>query len=136
VSGTSLREVQRAADMQKIALAELEYKGANNIADATDEATVICLLPPDYDEWMRRLQSREVMSEQEFHNRLQTAKHVLENALQRPTFTFVVNNDVTRAADAIDSLVKNRTRGEEEAETGRDVATQLLKKVEDHLARL
>lgn len=133
VSGMSIREVERIIATNKIPINECEFGGANAVAQAKPDAVIIGLLPPSYDEWMHRLTSREAISPQELHNRLVTAKKVLENMLSQPYFRFAINDSVDRCAQVIDRTVHGDEDGEEAAKA-RVVAGQMLEEVNRHLA--
>lgn len=132
VSGTSLREFERALELDKTAIAEVEFGGANNIAELVPNAFIIGLLPPNYDEWMRRLRGREEMSEQEFFNRMRTAQKVLQNMLDKPFFHIVINDTAAQCAADIQSIVVG-TYSEEREARGRRVAQELLREVDQIL---
>lgn len=133
VSGTSIREVERIISLKKIPISDYEFGGTNAIASAKENATIIGLLPPNYDEWMRRLNSREVMDKEEFMNRLVTAKKVLENMLSKPYFRFVINDTVEHCAAMIDHAVRHPDE-QQESEKARSIAEELLGKVKEALA--
>lgn len=128
VSGTSVREIERIAGKNKIPINEMEFGGINAIAAAKPDATIIGLLPPSYDEWMRRLSGREAMSDGELHNRLVTAKKVLENMLQHSYFQFVINTTVEEGAQAINYIVKNGSHPD--SEKARQLAKTILDQVD------
>ena len=132
VSGTSIREIERIIDHGKIPINEMEFGGINAIAAAKPDATIIGLLPPSYEEWMRRLSSREQMSQDELHNRLVTAKKVFENMLQQSYFQFVVNTTVEEGAAAIAYIVEHGSHPR--SDDARRLAGELLHKVDTVLA--
>jgi guanylate kinase len=86
VSGTSIREIERASEAGKVAIRDFEYLGIQNVATAKPDAHIIGILPPSYDTWLRRLFGREDIHPDEFANRLQTAEKVLEAMLRLPYF--------------------------------------------------
>lgn len=133
VSGTSIREVERIVATGKIPIHDYEFGGCNAVADAKTDAAIIGLLPPNYDEWIRRLTGREVMSPEEFHNRLVTAEKVLENMLSKPYFKFVINDTVEKCAAAIDHIVKYPDQLQE-SDHARLIASELLERVKEMLA--
>lgn len=133
VSGTSIREVERIIATGKMPIHDYEFGGTNAVAKAKPDATIIGVLPPNYDEWMRRLQGRETMDPQELHNRLVTAEKVLENMLSRPYFAFVVNNTVEQCAAAIDRIVSQGDTAAD-SEAARAIATDLLARVKAAIA--
>lgn len=130
VSGTSIREIERANAQGRVAIHDFEYGGANNVAAAKPDAVIIGLLPPSYDEWIRRFRDREVIHEDEFMNRMHTAEKVLQNMLDKPYFKIVINDDVGRCVDYIRGLVEGAVYTSEAAERGKVVAAAMLDQVE------
>jgi guanylate kinase len=133
VSGTSLREVERIVAENKIPIGEFEFGGVNAIAAAKPDATIIGLLPPSYEEWIRRLTGREEMEQQEVINRFKTAETVLVNMLTKPYFKFVINNTVEQCAEDIRYIVEHPGENRE-SEYAQDVANDLLQQVRAFLA--
>lgn len=134
VSGMSVREVERIIATGKIPINECEFGGANAVAHAKPDAVIIGLLPPNYQEWMRRLTSREAISPQELRNRLVTARDVLENMLSQSYFRFAINDSVERCAAVIDRAVRGND-DDTEAIRAKAVAGQILQEVNQHLAK-
>lgn len=108
VSGISIRELERASGNGKIAINEVELLGTVNIRRAKPDAFMIFLMPPSFDEWMRRVKNRETMSDQEFRNRMETAERILKHVLEVDYFHFVVNDTVSEAARQIDEIVTTK----------------------------
>lgn len=133
VSGTSIREVERIVGTGRIPIHDYEFGGANAIAIAKPDATILAVVPPSYDEWIRRLSGREQMHQDELHNRLVTAKTVLENMLSKPYFKFVVNENVEHCSEVIRRLVEHPEDAKED-EHGRAIAMEILEKVNQILA--
>lgn len=136
VSGTSIREIERTAETGKIPIHDFEYGGMLNVYKAKSDAALIGLVPPSYDEWIRRLRGREVMSDQEFFNRLTTADKVLENLLTHPQYTLVVNDTIEQCADDIRSVVESHDYPAEKQAMVRSVAVALHARVKGELERL
>lgn len=130
VSGTSIRELARANSTHRIAIADCEYGGAHNIAVAKPDAAIIGLLPPDFDEWIRRFRDREAISDQEFTNRLITARIVLQKMLAQPYFKFVINTTVEQCAADVRAIVEHDTYTETQHQAARKVISGLLERVE------
>jgi len=105
VSGTSLRELEEALRADKTAIAEVEYGGANNIARADPNAHIIGLLAPSFGEWKRRLENREIMTADEYSNRVRTAEKVLTNMLTQPYFHIVLNDSIDESVADIKKIV-------------------------------
>lgn len=133
VSGTSIRELERAKNSGKIAIHDFEYGGANNVAHAKPDAYIIGLLPPSYDEWIRRFRDREVITEQELANRMQTAEKVLENMLEKPYFKLIINDDIEACVADIQAVVERDEYSPAMAAAGKRVAIGVLQRVREAL---
>lgn len=133
VSGTSIREVERLVAAGKIPISDFEFGGANAVAEAKPDATIIGLLPPSYEEWMRRLKGREEMHEDELVNRLKTAEIVITNMLSKSYFKFVINNTVEQCAEDVHYIVMHPHEENRESEYARTVANDLLSQVKEFL---
>ena len=136
VSGTMVSEVLYAADLNKIALAEVEYLGANNIARANPNAVMIGLIPPSYDEWIRRFTSREEISSGEFRNRLLTAKNVLWNFLEKPYYKILVNDNLDEAVKKAREIIENNEFSKEEQLAGRKLVSQILLELDREIVNI
>jgi guanylate kinase len=132
VSGTSLRELEKAANADKTAIAEVEFGGANNIVAIDPNVFAIGILPPSYQEWLKRFRSRETITDEEFYNRLQTAEKVLNNVINKPYFHIVINDDVKQCAEDIQKVVAG-TYTQEAQSNATEVAKAMLVSVEKHL---
>lgn len=133
VSGTSIREVERANEAEKIGIHDFEYKGAQAVATAKPTAHIIGLLPPSYDIWLSRLFGREELHPEEFANRLQTAEKVLEAMLRLPYYKFVINDTVEQAARDLRTIVEQGVTDDKKQQACRDLAQELLMRVQQGL---
>jgi guanylate kinase len=135
VSGTSIREIERTAKTGKIPIHDFEYGGMLNVYKAKPDAALIGLIPPSYDEWIRRLRGREVMTEQEFFNRLTTADKVLENLLTHPQYTLVVNDTIEQCAEDIHLVVEKGDYSSQKKSRACSIAETLHAQVKKELER-
>lgn len=135
VSGTSIREIERAVATGKIPIHDFEYGGIKNVVKAKPDAVVIGLVPPSYDVWIQRLNARETLHKEEFYNRLTTAEKVLENMLAHDYFRLVVNDSTEQCVEDIHAIVENDTYTEEMISKGRELAESLLLRVIEELQR-
>ena len=136
VSGTSIREIERTMKTGKIPIHDFEYGGMLNVYKAKPDAVIIGLVPPNYEEWIRRLRGREVMADQEFLNRLTTADKVLENMLAHPQYTIVINDDLDQCAEDIRVVAERGGYSVEKEAQARLLASTLHVRVKDELQRL
>jgi guanylate kinase len=87
-------------------LLEIDLQGARAVRRAMPEATLVFLLPPTWEELVRRLIGRDTEDSAEQARRLETAK--LELAAQGEFDHRVVNHDVAEAAREVVDLMQIR----------------------------
>jgi Guanylate kinase len=136
VSGTSIREIRKARDQGKVAVADVEILGALNIAKLKPDAWIICLVPPSLEEWLRRIHGRTPVSKEELRNRMETAIKIFDKTLDDDRFTFVVN---VEKEDTVKLLEKMLTEGDHhnvDERAAREVAKRLWKDTEEYLKTL
>lgn len=133
VSGVSIRELERLKGSGCIAISDFEFGGVNNVAKVKPDAWTIGLLPPSYEEWISRFTGREVIHDDEFVNRMRTAEKVLMNMLEKPYIKFVINDNVAQCAGAINLIVQHDGYTAQMAEQGKQLAQQILSKVQQEL---
>lgn len=136
VSGISIREIERIIATGRIPISDIEYGGIKNIIKAKPDAVIIGLVPPNYDEWIRRLYNREPLQDQEFLNRLTTAEKVLENMLLHDYFRLVVNDSTDECIKDIRQIVEHDNYSSEKAQHAESVVSSLLRNVRLQLAQL
>jgi len=106
--GTPKAPVQRAIAEGNSVLLEIDIQGARSVRRAMPEATLIFLLPPTWDELVRRLVGRGTESPAEQQRRLETAR--VELAAVDEFDHTVVNHDVAEAAQNVVDLMRPRAR--------------------------
>jgi guanylate kinase len=109
VSGMSIRELEKAKNLNKIAITDVDIGGMSNALKVKPDTKAIFLLPPSFEEWQDRIASRGRMTEHELRNRLRTAEKVfaagLENSRQ---YNFVIAEEVRHSAQVIDDIVHGK----------------------------
>jgi guanylate kinase len=104
--GTPRRPVEDAIAAGNSVLLEIDIQGARSVRRAMPEATLVFLLPPTWDELVRRLVGRGTESPAEQQRRLETAKVEL-SAIEEFDHQ-VVNHDVAEAAQKVVDLMRPR----------------------------
>ena len=132
VSGISIRELEQSAASGKISINEVDFLGTVNIMKYKPDAFMFFIVPPSFDEWLRRLNSREEMSDQEFRNRAKTAVHILEQALGSDKYHFVINDSSMDSAIFIDRWVHGDHDPAHDLAT-REIAKEILVQLKAHL---
>lgn len=132
VSGISIRELRLAHESGKIPIDEVDILGTVNIHAIKPDTSFIFVVPPSFDEWVKRWSAREELPEEERHNRMITAEKILKLALSSDFFSFVINNDVDSAATSIDRIVHGHDSQTDET-AAKTIAQDLLDAVQDYL---
>lgn len=126
VSGISIRELQKAAAANKIAITDAEIVGVENAVKLKHDTIPIFVLPPSFEEWQRRLKHRGAMEPAEYQRRMASACAEFEHALQRNYYRFVINDTIEHAAEQITAITKLDHNDMELQAQARSLAERLL----------
>lgn len=130
VSGTSIREIEKAVEQKLIPITDVELGGAEVIQKLSPEATIVGLLPPSFEDWQYRLSARETMHGHEFKNRMETAIKVLESMLERPYIKFIISGDLFESSARLRDLAEHGHYTEEQHQDGLETAKTILAKTQ------
>ncbi|MBF4769872.1 guanylate kinase [Nocardioides agariphilus] len=101
--GTPRAPVEAALDEGRPALLEIDLQGARQVRERMPEARFVFLMPPSWDELVRRLVGRGTETEAERERRLETARDEL--AAESEFDATVVNHEVHAAAEELVALM-------------------------------
>ena len=101
--GTPRAPIDEALDAGRSVLLEIDLAGARSVRQAMSEARLVFLLPPSWDELVRRLIGRGTEAPADQRRRLETAR--VELAAQDEFDFKVVNHEVSRAAREVVELM-------------------------------
>lgn len=101
--GTPRPPIEQALASGRSVLLEIDLQGARQVREAMPEAVTVFLLPPTWEELVRRLVGRGTESGEEQARRLETAK--VELAAQDEFTHRIVNADVGAAAREVVQLL-------------------------------
>ncbi len=131
VYGTSIVEVENAG-RAGTAIADVDVQGVGEYKAVSDKVVAIFIIPPSYDEWLRRLKARYATNEEfirEWPRRRESAIKELQKALEVPYYHCIINDDLQRAVDVAVDVAKRPdmfTRKDDEA---RIAARNLLQEI-------
>lgn len=131
VSGISIAEIERASKEQKIAITDIEVVGVANIMTVKPEAVCVFMIPPGFEEWLKRISARGHMTDIELRRRLLSAVKEIEAALSGDHFVIVVNDDFHQTSKVIENILNEIP----DQEVSRKVAEVLLTSTKQFLAR-
>ncbi len=129
IYGTSAHEFLIARKERKIAITDIEVQGVAEYMDFASEGTYpIFLLPPSYETWRERWQKRYKTDAErgELEERTQTAISELEHILKTNYFYIVVNDDLEKTVQLVNSIAETGYQSKEDHQAGLDTAKQIL----------
>ena len=106
--GTPRGPVERALSEGKLAMLEIDLQGARQVRESLPGTLFAFLMPPSWEELVRRLVGRGTETEEERERRLQTARDELAAASEFDVV--IVNDDVRRASEELVSWMRARQR--------------------------
>jgi len=101
--GTPRQPIDDALNSGHSIILEIDIQGARQVKKAMPSAVLVFLLPPSWDELVRRLTARGTESAAEQQRRLETAKAEID--AQSDFDITIVNDDVDAAAKAVIELL-------------------------------
>ena len=107
VYGTSVAELQRSHDEQKIAVTDIDVQGVAEYKELAQSVVAIFILPPNYTTWRQRLRARyesDEAFETEWPKRRASAIDELTHALEVPYYHFIVNDELDEAVQIADDI--------------------------------
>lgn len=107
--GTPRAPIEVALAQGRPVMLEIDIQGARQVREQMPDAQLVFLLPPSWDELVRRLVGRGTESAQEQQRRLETAK--VELAAQDEFDVTIVNRTVPEAAREVVELMVPRADG-------------------------
>jgi len=132
IYGTSVAEIQKAYDDNKIAITDLEVQGVTEYKSISDSVVPIFLLPPNYKIWQKRLIGRYTANDvdpSDIKKRMRTAMIELEEALEKPYFEYVVNEDLHTTINIVDEIAHGEF-SKKKNKKAREIARELLSEIE------
>jgi guanylate kinase len=135
VSGITIRELEKAYGANKIAITDIEVVGAENIYRMKPDVQLLFMVPPSFDEWLKRLHNRGVLPEDEIRRRLESAVNELQVALNADHYTFVVNGKIAETTELLYLMTKEKLAAEAEGIVGKMLAETLLHATKAYLAQ-
>jgi guanylate kinase len=136
VSGTSIRELQKARDLSLIATSDADIGGVSRMLDLKPDAIGVLILPPSFNEWLKRFNGRGSLPAEEVKRRLETAVKIFKAGLQDDRLNFVVNDNYILAAERIHKLTAGEPIDEQTKAAAHALCEQLLQDTQAYLVSL
>lgn len=133
VYGTGAKEIQAIAEAGKIAVTDIDVQGVSEYKKLSGDVVAIFLLPPNYDEWRRRLQTRYASVEEfeaEWPKRFASAIKELTHALEVPYYHFIINDNLDETVRIAGDIARKPDAYNRKDDEARLVARDLLEELQ------
>lgn len=107
VYGTSVAELKKAHDEQKVAITDIDVQGVAEYKELSPQVVAMFILPPDFSTWRARLAKRYATKEEfdaEWTKRRDSAVKELTHALEVPYYHFIVNDELEHTVRIADEI--------------------------------
>jgi guanylate kinase len=133
--GTSINEIKKAHDDNKVAMTDIEVQGVAEYKKLDPNVMAIFLLPPSYKIWQERLSRRygDVVDQEDMRLRMETALAELEQMLNTNYYTPVINDDLDETFNQVESITKGDMPSEQYLKTARQLAKNLAEEIKQYL---
>lgn len=131
VYGTAVAQIRQAAE-QGVAITDVDVQGVAEYKAVSDNVVAIFVIPPSYEEWVRRLRLRyssEADFQAEWPKRRNSAISELQKALEFPYYHCLINDDLGRAVTVASEIALRDDIFNRKDDEARLVARDLLDKI-------
>ncbi|QQS20103.1 hypothetical protein IPL85_01450 [Candidatus Saccharibacteria bacterium] len=108
IYGVLASEIERAAEAGKTPIVDVDVQGVHTFKSLSSNVVAIFVVPPSFEIWMQRIKHR-YESEAEFNEawpaRRASATRELEDALSKPYYHFLVNEDLDQAVHSAEGII-------------------------------
>lgn len=102
--GTALANLRQATDQGADLLLEIDCQGARQVRNAIDDAVLVYVLPPSFEELERRLRGRETDADDVIERRLSNARDEISQA---HWYDYLILNDkLEQATSSFTSVIR------------------------------
>ena len=108
--GTFKKTIENSINENKTILLELDVKGSLSLKKIYPEAHLIYIMPPSYEELIKRLKDRQTESSEDFKKRVERAK--MELSLKDQFDYIIENKDLEKAINETSDLIRKITKQE------------------------
>lgn len=128
ISGVHISEIKIALTDSKVAITDMDIQGADEIKILKPDTINIFLLPPTFEEWMRRLTERGAMEIDEKIRRLKSAVAEIAEVIPKKDVAIFINDDLTETVNKINNYILHQ-KYDEDDDKAREHASDILKQL-------
>ncbi len=113
INGVLVSELEKAENAGKQPIIDVDVQGVHTFKSLSDNVIAIFVVPPSFEVWMQRIKHR-YETEADFNEawpaRRASAIKELEDALSRPYYHFLVNEDLGQAVHSAEGIISHEDR--------------------------
>jgi guanylate kinase len=111
----------------------VDIAGIANVAHAKPDTVVALILPPSFEEWLRRVNARGPMDPAERKRRFETAAEIFAMA-KDGKYPIIINDNLDEAVSQVDRLARSGELGQEQQQA-RETARELYQSIQEYLGQ-
>lgn len=111
VNGVLVSELEKAEKAGRQPIIDVDVQGVHTFKSLSDRVIAIFVVPPSYDVWMERIRRRyedDTQFNVAWPARRRSAIRELEDALERPYYHFLVNEDLGQAIRSAEGIIAHK----------------------------
>ena len=135
VSGISMIELEKAHQTNLTAITDIDLGGIEAILKYKPDAKIVLLLPPTFEEWIKRIKGRGEMSESELSRRLSTALTIFNAGLKNNNFQIIVNDNIDESVNHIKEIAKTSKIIKKKDKSIENIIKELIKDTTSYLEK-
>ena len=132
INGLTTDELQKAHASGKIAISDITPDGVDKFKTLSPEVIAIFVVPPSYDAWLKRAMSRYDNDDEFWASwppRKESAIRELQDALNKPYYHFVINDNLEAAVEACHKIAHSHDTYSHKDDEARAIVAQILAKI-------
>ena len=135
VSGISIRELEKAKSANKVAITDIEIAGIDSVLAVKPDTKAIFVLPPNFEQWHKRLKRRGDMTKTELIRRMRSAASELRHAIEEDHYSLIINDDLKEAVERVHQIVFSKWQDPSYQKNAHEVLEHLLADTEGFLSK-
>lgn len=132
IYGVTSTEIARLASKDDIVIGDVDIQGVSKYRKLSNKVSAVFLLPPSYEEWRERIKVRYASPadfEADWPIRRQSAIKELEEALAKPYYHFVINDNLDEAVLACEKIIDSNETFHRKDDEMRLTAREILEEL-------
>lgn len=105
--GSAISELKATHDSEKVGVTDIDVQGVAEYKSVNPSAKAIFVVPPSFEEWLKRIESRGGLDQDGIRQRLRSAEAEIEHAIKAKYFNFVINDNLDDAVKQTEEIIES-----------------------------